>query len=236
MIQFFVLTLGLLLGGNANHQNNTACAADGDDIKSISTQQMMPHFKHLSGVYSNEVSLAKTLEQYPEQAKNPMFRPQNILVYRVWDMQGEWWYYIGWYSPTYKEKALDEAFFQFKEEEGVVVTRMYSVPNDRDFSMEWTKKTPFAGLERTDLEDNFNTILCSQEMPNGGVRLYSPDNQPYERKDQSIAAYKYVNFDMHFYPKYMASQTSFLDADQKPVMIQSLDFTMDKVDKSVKTF
>lgn len=232
MHSFIVAALGIMFGFSVT---NTNTLQKSEDYEAVSAEAMRSHVEHLSGVYTNKEALDMALASMsPDEARKPIYREMAMVVFPIWKKHHtshdahEWWFYFGWYSTNSKEIALDEAILHCSIKDGLAHTEMYSLPAGHTYAMQWKSKHPFADLHLADLKKQPHTALYSQELNGGGIRFFSPLEQPFERTGSSVSAYHYINFDVRFYPDQITSKSSFLDNKHNPINLKSLDYAFNK--------
>jgi len=225
-IFIFAITTSILAQDSDKKQNSPIDGADfsiGQEIKQQLTDNWI-------GVFSNEKPISKA-DLSEEEAKNPMYRPQNIIVHSIFtdsDNQSEQWYYIGWYMVGMLDNPLDQALLKVYTVGNQTKVDMYAVPNAHQYKKEWQKDIPFETLKKDDILDMKVTTLHTALMANDGVRLYTSPQNPFPKEGVNMP-YSYVDFDMSFYPKHITSNTRFLDANKKPLQIDALNLPLEKV-------
>jgi len=224
-ICIFAITTSIFAQGTNKSKNNSLGDADfsiGGETESLLIDNWL-------GVFSNEKPIRKA-KLSEEDAKNPMYKPQNIVVHSIFndsDNESDQWYYIGWYMVGMLDNPLDQALFKVYTVDNQTKVDMYAIPNAKQFKKEWQKDTPFDQLKKDEVLEMKVTTLNTALMPNDGVRLYTSPDQPFPREGENMP-YSYLAFDMCFYTKHITSSTQFLDANKKPLPMSALNLPLEK--------
>jgi hypothetical protein len=150
----------------------------------------------ISGIYEMRI----TDESLPAAARIP----QDMLIFPIWEVKNEQWFYFAWINPQLKERPLEETLwrtYQDSTQPGKILFDLYRIPNSKNYQYEWRKKQPYADL-------NPDLIIGEGDRCAGELKIL-PEKvfqgisyEPCPREETgSSAAYTSLLVDFKFSPK-----------------------------------
>jgi len=157
-------------------------------------------FKELRAAFAGIYEMRNTDESLPAAARIP----QDMLIFPIWEVKNEQWFYFAWLNPQLKDRPLEETLwraYQDSTKPGKILFDLYRIPNSKNYQYEWRKKQPYADL-------NPDLIIgegdrCAGELNMLADKVYQAVSyEPCPREETgSSAAYTSILVDFKFSPK-----------------------------------
>jgi hypothetical protein len=183
--------------------------------------------KQVAGLYEMRV----TDPNAPASAKIP----QDMLVFPIWKVENEQWFYFAWINTSLKERPMEEAFwriYQDPNQAGRILCDFHRIPDRTNYQYEWRKNKPYSNLNHDAIADMPHCAGELKILSDGVLQGLTFEPCPREESNKG-GGYVATAVDFKFHKTFLTMGNAHVDKNGNPVI--KFDHSI-QLKKSTKSF